>query len=43
MIIEHIFEFESSGRGPSTLLQLAIFVTKQKFLRKILLWIIIYC
>ena len=48
MLIEQIFEFELRGPEPlfiglHVLLQLVIFMTKQKPQRKILVWIIIYC
>ena len=46
MLIIQIIEFELRGPGPQVvyiLQQLFIFGTKQKSLRKILEWIIIYC
>ena len=46
MLIEQIIELQLRGLGPVAehiLLQLVIFMTKQKFLRKIFEWIIIYC
>ena len=46
MLIEQIIEFELRGPGPLVvhiLLQLVIFEAKQKSLRKIFEWIIIYC
>ena len=46
MLIEQIIEFDLRGPEPlvlHVLLQLAIFMTEQKSLRKILNWIIIYC
>ena len=45
MLIEQIIEFEWRGLGLLTvyvLLQLAIFTSKQKSLKKIFEWIIIY-
>ena len=45
MLIEQIIEFELRGLGPlivHVLLQLVIFVSKQKSLGKIFEWIIIY-
>ena len=45
MLIEQIIGFELRGFGPlvvHVLLQLVIFMTKQKSLRKIFEWIIIY-
>ena len=46
MLIEQIIEFQLRGLGPlvvHALLQLVIFITKQKFLRKIFERIIIWC
>ena len=46
MLIKQIIEVELMGHGPlavHALLQLTIFMTKQKSLRKILQRIIIYC
>ena len=46
MLIEQIIEIELRGPGPlvvHVLLQLVISITKQKSLRKVLEWIIIYC
>ena len=52
MLIKQIIEFELRGRGPKNsviyflvhvLLQVVIFMKKQKFLEKIFEWIIIYC
>ena len=47
MLIEQIIEFELRGRGPlgrtGTPSTIVIFMTKQKSLRKIFEWIIIYC
>ena len=46
MLIERIVELQLRVLGPLTehvLLKLVIFMTKQKSLRKILEWIIIYC
>ena len=43
MLIEQIIDFELQGPGPlavHVLLQLVVFMTKQKFLRKICEWII---
>ena len=43
MLIEQTTEFQLKGPGPHVLLLLVNFMTKQKSLRKILEWIIIYC
>ena len=45
MLIEQIIEFQLRGLAPgrTCALQMIIFMTKQKSLRKILKWIIIYC
>ena len=46
MLIEQTIELQLRGQGPLAehiLLKLVIFMTKQKSLRKILEWIIIYC
>ena len=46
MLIEQIIELQLRGPGPPgerVLRQLVIFMTKQKYLRKIFEWIIIYC
>ena len=46
MLIEQIIEFELRGPGPpvvNVLLQLVIFMTKQKSRRKNFEWIIMYC
>ena len=46
MLIEQIIKLQLKGPGPmaeNVLLQLVIFRTKQKSLRKIFEWIIIYC
>ena len=46
MLIEQIIEFQLRGLGllaVPALLQLVIFMTKQKSFRKIFEWIIIYC
>ena len=46
MLIEQIIEHQLKGLGSlaeHVLLQLVIFMTKQKPLRKIFEWIIIYC
>ena len=46
MLIEQVIEFELRGSGPPgriyILLQLVIFMKKQKLRRKIFEWIIIY-
>ena len=46
MLIERMIELQLRGPEPPgehVLRQLVIFTTKQKFLRKIFEWIIIYC
>ena len=47
MLIEQIIEFELTGPEPPgrtcILLQLVNFMTKQKSLKKIFEWLIIYC
>ena len=46
MLIERIIELQLRGPGPPgerVLQKLVIFMTKQKSLRKIFEWIIIYC
>ena len=46
MLIEQIIEFELRGPGPlvvHVLQQQVIFTIKQKFLKKIFEWIIMYC
>ena len=46
MLITQIIKMDLRGPGPlaeHALLQLAIFMTKQKSLRKTFEWIIIYC
>ena len=46
MLIERIIELQLRGPGPPgehVFLQLVIFMTKQKSLRKIFEWIVIYC
>ena len=46
MLIERIIELKLRGPGPPgerVFLYLVIFMTKQKSLRKIFKWIIIYC
>ena len=46
MLIEQIIELQLRGPGPlgeRILLQLVIFMTKQKSLKKIFEWIMIYC
>ena len=46
MLIEQIIKFELGGLGTLVIyviLQLVIFMTKQKSVGKILEWIIIYC
>ena len=46
MLIEQLIEFELKGLSPlvvHVLLQVVVFMTKQKPLRQIFEWIIIYC
>ena len=46
MLIEQIIELQLRGPRPPgkrVLLELVIFMTKQKILRKIFEWIMIYC